>query len=81
MALYIRDQTVDDLATELQRLTRAKTKTEAVRRALEKEIALVKQAPPLADKVATALARADALGASDPSFDMKTFTDEMWGNV
>lgn len=35
MALFIRDSDVDALAEELRRLTHAKTKTEAVRDALQ----------------------------------------------
>ena len=35
MALFIRDAEVDALAEEVRKVTNAKTKTEAVRRALE----------------------------------------------
>ena len=38
MPLFIRDDQVDDLASRLQAMTGARTKTEAVRLALEHEI-------------------------------------------
>jgi len=80
MPLFIRDDEVDALAGELQKLTKARTKTEAVRRALQNELARTRKALPLRDRLARAKALADAMGPSDPAFDMKTFTDEMWGD-
>jgi antitoxin VapB len=81
MALFIRDPEVDALAEELRKLTRAKTKTEAVRRALQAQLAEKRRALPLTDRLARSRALADAMGPSDPGFDMKTFTDEMWGEA
>ena len=78
MALYIRDPEVDRLAEEIQRLTGAATKTEAVRQALKNEVAQARRALPLRERLARAKAMSDALGPSDPAFDMKAFTDEMW---
>ncbi|MDC7788229.1 type II toxin-antitoxin system VapB family antitoxin [Rhodoplanes sp. TEM] len=78
MALFIRDPAVDALAEEVRRLTRAKTKTEAVRNALEKQLAQARRALPVRDRLARALALADAMGPSDPSVDMKAWTDAMW---
>ncbi len=80
MPLYIRDAEVDRLASEIQKLTKASTKTEAVRPALKNELARTRKALPLRDRLARAKALADAMGASDPAFDMKAFTDEMWGD-
>lgn len=80
MALYIRDAEVDALAAEVQKLTSARTKTEAVRRALQHELALARKALPLRDRLDRARALADAMGPSDAAFDMKAFTDEMWGD-
>jgi antitoxin VapB len=81
MALFIRNAEVDALAEEVRKLTKAKTKTEAVRRALEAQLAQTRRAAPLEDRLARAKALADALGPSDPAFDMKAYTDEMWGEA
>jgi antitoxin VapB len=81
MALFIRDAEVDALAEEVRRLTKAKTKTEAVRRALKAQLAQARRAAPLEDRLVRAKALADAMGPSDPSFDMKAYTDEMWDEV
>jgi antitoxin VapB len=78
MPLYIRDSEVDALAVELQGLTGARTKTEAVRHALTNEIARRRSNRPLRDRLASAIAKARAIGPSHGEFDMKAFTDEMW---
>jgi antitoxin VapB len=79
MALYIRDREVDELAVKLQELTQAPTKTDAVRTALKNEIERSRAAIPLKERLERAIAKADALGPSDPNFDQKKFFDEMWG--
>lgn len=56
MPLYIRDDAVDALAIELQLLTRAPSKTEAVRKALKAEIVRVRQAMPVRTRLAEAKA-------------------------
>jgi antitoxin VapB len=81
VALFIRDAEVDALAEEVRRLTKAKTKTEAVRRALQAQLAQARRAMPLKERLARSKALADAMGPSDPSFDMKAYTDEMWGEA
>ena len=79
MPLYVRDDDVDALANELQKLTKARTKTEAVRKALQHELSLVRNAIPIEDRLAEVMAMADAMGPGDPNFDMKAYMDEMWG--
>lgn len=79
MSLYIRDNAVNELATRLQKATGARTKTEAVRRALEGELRRIEDARPLRERIAPSLALADAMGEGNSDFDMKAFTDEMWG--
>jgi antitoxin VapB len=79
MPLYIKDQDVADLARQVQIATKAKSLTDTVRTALQKEMCELKNRMPLSERLAPAIARADALGPSDPTFDMKKFTDEMWG--
>jgi len=81
MALLIRDAEVDALAEELRRLTRAKTKTEAVRRALKAQLMQTRRLRPLNERLARSKALADSMGPSDPSFDIKRFTDAMWGDA
>ncbi|MGN7964338.1 type II toxin-antitoxin system VapB family antitoxin [Brucella sp. 22210] len=51
MPLYIRDQSVDDLAIKAAKLGKAPNKTEAVRRALLNEIAHLEPAEPLEQRV------------------------------
>lgn len=79
MALFIRDPEVTGLVAEVQKLTKAPTKTEAVRRALQNELTRARKALPLSDRLDRARRLADAMGPSDPAFDMKRFSDEMWG--
>ncbi len=77
MPLYIRDDEVDDLAMTLMRVTGAKTKTEAVRQALEAALERHPKQPFLIDKIRPLQARVAALGAVDPDFDVKAFTDDL----
>jgi len=79
MPLYIRDDTVDVLAERVQRATGARTKTDAVKTALENELARIEADRPLRQRLARSLALADAMGDAPGDFDMKSFTDEMWG--
>jgi antitoxin VapB len=78
MPLYIRDDKVDALATQLQRETNASSKTEAVRIALLHELERNRARKPLRERVAVFQAQAAALGPSDPNFNMKAFMDEAW---
>ncbi|MCZ7497253.1 type II toxin-antitoxin system VapB family antitoxin [Agrobacterium tumefaciens] len=79
MSLYIRDSAVDDLAKQVQKLTKAPNKTEAVRRALENELARVKESIPLAERIGKIQdAVAEQLGPNPKPFDMKAFTDDLW---
>lgn len=80
MALFIRDDEVDALATALQKATKAGTKKEAVRRALQNELERARQRR-LADTLVDLQDRVAAMGPNDPDFDMKKFTDEMWGDI
>ncbi len=81
MALFIRDAEVDALAEEVRKLTKAKTKTEAVRSALRAQLREARRALPLRERLARSKALADAMGRGDPGFDMKTYTDELWGDA
>lgn len=79
MPLYIRDDSVDDLAAKLQKVSKAPSKTEAVRRALQNELKRTEEQIPLREKIRKLqddVAR--RMGQVDPKFDMKAFTDEGW---
>ncbi len=80
MPLYIRDDDVDALAVKLQTIIGAPTKTEAVRLALQHEIARNRKATPLRERLVEAKALAQSIGPREPAFDMKAFSDEMWGD-
>ncbi|WFU10108.1 type II toxin-antitoxin system VapB family antitoxin [Rhizobium sp. CB3090] len=72
---------IDALAVELQALSKARTKTEAVRSALRHEIDRMRQAVPLHDRIAKIQAEAAKLGLPNSDFDFKAFTDEMWDDT
>lgn len=61
MPLYIRDDKVDDLATKFMRLTGARNKTDAVRKALIAQIAADSNCKPLLERLDPILQRSDAL--------------------
>lgn len=81
MALFIRDDEVDALAAELQRVTKAATKKDAVRLALRNELERSLRNRALLTVVEELQEKTASLGPSDPGFDMKRFTDEMWGDA
>ena len=81
MALFIRDEGVEALVVKLQAATRAKTKIEAVRQALEHELQRVRDKQPASERAAASIAIARTMGHGGGSFDMKSFTDEMWGGI
>jgi antitoxin VapB len=81
MALYIRDDEVDALARQLQRLTNAPSKTEAVRQALQHELERAREAVPLKERVKKYQDAVKAMGPDDKDLDLKEFFDEMWGDI
>ncbi|MDQ0137305.1 antitoxin VapB [Neorhizobium galegae] len=78
MSLYIRDPKVNELADEVMRRLGTKTKTEAVRVALENELKRARDELSLEERVRRLQDRIAALGPKDPNFDEKAFMDEMW---
>ena len=78
MALYIKDDTVDDLAMQYMKATGATTKTAAVRKALAEALASVQAKVPLMEKLTAIQTQADQIGPVDPDFDLKTFADDLW---
>lgn len=81
MSLYIRDDEVDALARQLQSAIKAPTKTEAVRIALKRELERTYAVLPLRERIKRFQDAASALGPDNPTFDMKKFTDEGWGDI
>ena len=81
MPLYIRDDTVDDLANRVRLATGAKSKTDAVREALQARLDEVRDKTPLLERIREIQSLADAIGDPDPEFDMKAFSDNAWGNA
>ena len=78
MSLYIRDPRVNELADEVMRRLGTKTKTEAVRLALENQLKRNAREVPLAERVKKYQRMIADLGPKDPCFDEKAFMDEMW---
>jgi antitoxin VapB len=82
MPLYIKDDEVDALATELQALSGARSKTEAVRTALKDAIERKRDRKTTIRKaIAEAQRRVAAMGPRDPDFDMKEFMDDLSGGI
>ncbi|KEQ04650.1 MULTISPECIES: type II toxin-antitoxin system VapB family antitoxin [Pseudorhizobium] len=81
MPLYVRDERVNQLAEQAQKILNAPTKTDAIRQALERVVGDSEPAKPmLADRLKAIRDRYQALGSPNPDFDEKQFLDEMWGN-
>ena len=76
MPLYIRD---DAVAARVQVVAGAKSKTAAVRMALEHELLRQREVLPISAGLARSLALADAMGTGTDDFDMKAWSDAMWG--
>ena len=81
MGLYVRDESVNQLAEQARRTIGVRTKTEAVRLALEKLLDEHQAKPPFSERLKSLQARTRALGEPDPNFDRKAFTDEMWDGL
>lgn len=79
MPLYIRDAEVNALAEKAQKAIGARTKTDAVRAALQRLIEGEAAKSGWRERNAELLARARQLGSPDPDFNLKKFRDEMWG--
>ncbi len=81
MALYIRDDEVDVLARQVQEALDTRSKTEAVKTALRRELERARTAEPLEVRIRRLQDAARAIGPDDPNLDMKAFMDEMWDNI
>ncbi len=81
MPLYVRDERVNRLAEQAQKILKAPTKTDAIRQALERVVEADEQRPPLAERLEKIKQRYQAMGSDDPDFDQEAFLDEMWGDT
>ena len=81
MPLYVRDERVNQLAEQAQKILKAPTKTDAIRQALERVVEADEQRPPLAERLDKIKQRYKAMGTDDPDFDQEVFLDEMWGDT
>ncbi len=81
MGLYIKDVAVDALAVRVQKLSGAKSKTEAVRNSLLAQEQIYLRKLPLSERMADIWAMVDSMGPSDPHVDMKAYMDELSGEV
>ena len=81
MPLYVRDERVNQLAGQAQKILKAPTKTDAIRQALERVVGAEEQRPPLAERLEKIRAKYNmpAYESLEP-FDEKAFLDEMWGD-
>lgn len=77
MPLYIRDDDIDALAEQVRRAIGARTKTDAVRHALQATLDAKLNQSSLFDRIKPLQARVADLGPVDPNFDMKSFTDDI----
>lgn len=80
MPLYIKDPDVDRLVERFMASSGAKTKTDAVRKALLESIATLENQETLAQRVAKIQARVAAAGLKPRIGTDKDLMDEMWGD-
>ncbi len=80
MPLYVRDESVNDLASEAQRVLKTKTKTEAIRIALERVVQKEFPTQTLQERMKVFQDRFRELGEPLEDFDQKAYLDEMWGD-
>jgi antitoxin VapB len=79
MPLYIRDSSVDELAEQVRVRIGARTKTDAVRTALQRELQRVKSETPIRERLAAVRRRArEVLGPPVPGIDIKKIMDDIW---
>ncbi len=81
MPLYIRDDEVNELAEECRVLTGARSKTEAVRRALQEQISTLKASETLTERIRRIQSIAKAQGFQPDGLDDKPLMDELSGGL
>jgi hypothetical protein len=87
MTLTIRDEEIESMAERLRAATNAGSVEDVVRQALQNEMAKYQAEPKLKTEgeiravIQAARQRAIAEGRNKVRFDMKAFSDELWGDV
>jgi antitoxin VapB len=77
--LYIKDEAVYDLAVAVMKATNAKSKTDAVRQALQHELQRAQETVPLRDRVRELQdAVAAKRGPNPKPIDLKKISDDLW---
>ncbi|OYR17618.1 type II toxin-antitoxin system VapB family antitoxin [Brucella thiophenivorans] len=77
--LFIKDQSVNELAMKLAKISKAPSKTEAVRRAIQNELNRYANEQPLVERVAEIQASMrELIGENKPQHDHKKFMNEGW---
>jgi len=66
---------------EIAKLGMAKSKTDPVGKALRTQLAQARHTVPVNKRLVRSMVVADAMGPSDTEFDMKAYTDGMWGDT
>lgn len=81
MPLYVRDEKVNQLAEQAQKILKAPTKTDAIRQALERVVQEDEQRPSLSERLQKLRRKYNMpTYESLAPFDEKAFLDEMWGD-
>jgi antitoxin VapB len=78
-SLFIRDDSVNDLAERVQVALKARSKTDAVRIALQRTLDEESASIPLAEKVRS-LQTALGINGQTAGFDAKAFSDSLYGD-
>ena len=81
MPLYIRDDEVNELAEKFRVLVGARSKTEAVRRALQEQIASLTAKETLTERIRRIQSRAAAQGLRPDGSDDKSLMDDLSGEL
>lgn len=79
MPIYVKDDTADQLLEDVMRLSGKEKKVDVIVEALREKKDRLEKKVPFSERIAPLQAKMRALGPSDPSFDMKAFSDEMSG--
>lgn len=80
MSLYVRDESVNRLAEQLRKALGVRTKTDAVRLALETMLRAEARKAPLGKRLKAIQQLTLAEGNVDADFDEKAYSDRMWGH-
>jgi len=79
--LFIKDEEVNRMATKLQKLTKAKSKTQAVKHAIEQALIEAQGEAPMRKQIEKAKTIVQEMGDHvDTEFNQKAFSDELWGD-